>query len=1364
MSANGEVAATTAPSFENFSFSFSKPSLLSRLNMNATADSQTEPSATAGPISAITSDSNSNSDSRTSTLPSSAAHSGQEIELGLANGTVIHATNSSGSGFNHDSVPRVATPTAMEIDNETPEIEELPFSRASPNDSRIPASYHNLPANHYFVAPPIALPYPRSPVRRFSEGHPLHTQPSLFGYLPRAPPRSPRLDPLEVLELESARERNEWEQVRQDLGQSRVERPPNIAPASDDDYDSDSSDVELRIYNADPTDETHASGQSNSVTSVIPPTPLGARPPVVQSQAAASGSAAHRSIIQRLSQGPTTLSPPSTSGGTDQITVDRGDGSPRSTNTTPAKRKFQDVEHNVQGPNAQRNSPIPQLALGAPNTRTGVPPPLRAEVDRIPVAVSSSTAPQTLVNAEATRVTRALSQSTTPQPIVEQSSSSTVTPVAKSGNICRFHNRPPGRVCVRKEQCPDIHIGELQRSVTPANSAPTVEQPLSSGPPPPPPTTAPPEGTAPLVTRTPSLADAPPLGTNPSPPPVPTRTPCRYFSRRGGCARGVHCKYLHGLNGQTRTGSGASTSQSQPSSRQTAPMPPTSTTSAPTPAPTPAVPVAIPGHAGPKPSKPAPPVPALASATAGSLMSTPTLTVQHTGTSSRTVPAPVHPLPPRPPSLMVVPPESPKAQSKTKGKGKGKAAAQGGSNPTNTNKSGGQANAKVKVEQDASVPNTKAAKRKASGSQPRPHPQPTRIDTATREIKQEEVTLYDLAGDSPSEPSGPSILPPEISQSQTRAGATQTQSQSVATQQAQAQTQPRVEAAQSQPRPIAPLPSRAVAPATKAPTPPTGTTLTPLNRPPPPPYRPPPTSNPSSTALAQGVSVPNTTRSVSATTAPAIPTKPPVPSTAVAQPLPARPAPEQSVPRALVTNLSNGSTTSAPSASKAPVSNPSATQASNASTAPAPKVHKTSIPAPIPVRGAGPTNRPATPPPRPNLPPAPPRPNMVSPPQGQAQSQPKGREPARRDTRRDSPEPIRRNTRKNSREPERRSLMTRMNSRKAGGDSYRPMARSRSPPPRRLSPLPPRGRSPSPGPRYRDWRSRPRSRSRSRSRSPVRRPLRERFAARARSRSRSWSPARYSLSPIRSPMYRSPRSSSRSFSRSRSRSPPRRQRYEPRAAATTIAATAPVDGYTNGSAYFPPEKNIPRAWEPETGGSRTAQNKAQESVPSDTMTTNHEPIRSSTPPSRTAMTALNDYDSFNQSRAMDISPMSSPARGYTARGLENRLSDYPESSANDHYTSMGSSHPAEPRENLLARMNAEPDLANRLAPAALSNRGQVSNRGQPVSKATRASKPQAQQAPLANRLGGGEPFPSQASRSDRREVLGGRLMGRMTGQ
>ncbi|ELU37084.1 hypothetical protein AG1IA_08905 [Rhizoctonia solani AG-1 IA] len=537
MSANGEVAATTAPSFENFSFSFSKPSLLSRLNMNATADSQTEPSATAGSIPAITSDSNSNSDSRTSTLPCSAAHPGQDIGLGLANGTVIHATKSSGSGFNHDSVPRVATPTAMEIDNEAHEIEELPFSRASPNDSRIPASYHNLPANHYFVAPPITLPYPRSPVRRFSEGHPLHTQPSLFGYLPRAPPRSPKLDPLEVLELESARERNEWEQVRQDLGQSRVERPPNIvtppspqsrsipepqqtqvqvnenisnpqAPASDDDYDSDSSDVELRIYNADPTDETYAPGQSNSVTSVMPPTPLGARPPVVQSQAAASGSAAHRSIIQRLSQGPTTLSPPSTSGETNQITVDRRDGSPWSTNTTPAKRKFQDVEHNVQGPNAQRNSPIPQLALDAANTRTGVPPPLRAEVDRIPVAASSSTAPQTLVNAEGTRITRALSQSTTPQPIVEQSSSLTVTPVVKSGNICRFHNRPPGRVCVRKEQCPDIHIGELQRSVTPANSAPTVEQPLSSGPPPPPPTTAPPEGTAPLVTRTPSLADA----------------------------------------------------------------------------------------------------------------------------------------------------------------------------------------------------------------------------------------------------------------------------------------------------------------------------------------------------------------------------------------------------------------------------------------------------------------------------------------------------------------------------------------------------------------------------------------------------------------------------------------------------------------------------------------------------------------------------------------------------------------------------------------------------------------------------------------------------------------------------------------
>ncbi|KAF8756450.1 hypothetical protein RHS01_04295 [Rhizoctonia solani] len=1178
MSANGEVAATTAPSFENFSFSFSKPSLLSRLNMNATADSQTEPSATAGSIPAITSDSNSNSDSRTSTLPCSAAHPGQDIGLGLANGIVIHATKSSGSGFNHDSVPRVATPTAMEIDNEAHEIEELPFSRASPNDSRIPASYHNLPANHYFVAPPITLP--------------------LFGYLPRAPPRSPKLDPLEVLELESARERNEWEQVQVN---ENISNPQ--APASDDDYDSDSSDVELRIYNADPTDETYA--------------------PVVQSQAAASGSAAHRSIIQRLSQGPTTLSPPSTSGETNQITVDRRDGSPWSTNTTPAKRKFQDVEHNVQGPNAQRNSPIPQLALDAANTRTGVPPHSGPKSTEFLLPHRARLHPRPW-STPRTRVTRALSQSTTPQPIVEQSSSLTVTPVVKSGNICRFHNRPPGRVCVRKNNAPTFTL-----------------QPLSSGPPPPPPTTAPPEGTAPLVTRTPSLADAPPLGTNPSPPPVPTQTPCRVRREHVPVPTVISADGSHAANIHN---------------------------SAPTPAPTPAVPVAIPGHAGPKPSKPAPPVPALASATAGSLMSTPTLTVQHTGTSSRTVPAPVHPLPPRPPSLMVVPPESPKAQSKTKGKGKGKAAAQGGSNPTNANKSGGQANAKVK----------------ASGSQPRPHPQPTRIDTATREIKQEEVTLYDLAGDSPSEPSGPSILPPEISQSQTRAGATQTQSQSVATQQAQAQTQPRSRGS-----------------GYKGSNTPNWHHAYSSQSPPPPPYRPPPTSNPSSTALAQGVSVPNTTRSVSATTAPAIPTKPPVPSTAVAQPLPARPAPEQSVPRALVTNLSNGSTTSAPSASKAPVSNPSATQANP----PPLRLVRTSPSSPSPEHGF--------------------------PPQGQAQSQPKGREPARRDTRRDSPEPIRRNSRKNSREPERRSLMTRMNSRKAGViHTALWLGRGRRPQEdcllyRQEVDLPRRARGtvtggPGPGP-------------------DLGLGLDPLFADRFVND--------LLLAPVPGA------------------APGVRQgTLSPRAAATTIAATAPVDGYTNGSAYFPPEKNIPRAWEPETGGSRTAQNKAQESVPSDTMTTNHEPIRSSTPPPRTAMTALNDYDSFNQSRAMDISPMSSPARGYTARGLENRLSDYPESSANDHYTSMGNSHPAEPRENLLARMNAEPDLANRLAPAAPSNRGQVSNRGQPVSKATRASKPQAQQAPLANRLGGGEPFPSQASRSDRREVLGGRLMGRMTGQ
>jgi hypothetical protein len=63
-------------------------------------------------------------------------------------------------------------------------------------------------------------------------------------------------------------------------------------------------------------------------------------------------------------------------------------------------------------------------------------------------------------------------------------------------------------------------------------------------------------------------------------------------------------------------------------------------------------------------------------------------------------------------------------------------------------------------------------------------------------------------------------------------------------------------------------------------------------------------------------------------------------------------------------------------------------------------------------------------------------------------------------------------------------------------------------------------------------------------------------------------------------MYRTPKSPSRSFSRSRSRSPPRRQ---------LRSTAAPVDGYTNGSAYFPPEKNIPRVWEPETSSNRTTQ-------------------------------------------------------------------------------------------------------------------------------------------------------------------------------
>ncbi|CUA71648.1 Cell surface glycoprotein 1 [Rhizoctonia solani] len=1291
MSTNGAPAPNTAPSFDSFSFSFSRPSLLSRLNMAQVA--APEPSPSTGSTSAVTATSN-NSGSTTSgtgldsnTRSSSITQADQEMRSEEDDAMISQDTTPSPNGVERGlSTPRGRCPNAMEIDtNGDPEITETPSSHPS-GASRIPVAYRDLPANHYFIAPPAALPYPRSPVQRFSQGHPLYTQPSLFGHLPRAPPRSPRLDPLEILELESARERNEWEQVCKDLGRTRIERPSTTvgpsqpqsqpqtngnpkktvsqAPPSEDDYDSDSSDVELRIYNADPAEETQTPIQPDSTLGTVPPTPLGARPPVAQSLNVpnGTGSAAHRSIIERLSQGPSTPRVP----GTTPEAADRPAAS-TANNTTPAKRKIDDVDQSAQASSAKRISPAPQRSA---SERAGVPPPLRAELDLTPVPAPNSSAPP----APTTTGAAIRSQVQTRQPTAPSSSSTQAAPVAKSGNICRFHNRPPGRVCVRKDQCPDLHIGELQKTSGTSPAPSLASEPSTAA--------APPPVVAPPMSRTPSLANAPPLGTNPSPP-RPSRTPCRYFSRPTGCARGANCPFAHGSNEQT----------SRPPSRQLAPSP-IPAISAPTP-------VHVPKSATSS---------ILAPGTAGPSISAPTAAPFTTASApSVFTPQPMHPLPAKPPPAVTSPTTSPKASTApTKGKkGKTKATQQG---PSGANKPSGAtdtANVQVKIEPDAPTPSTRAAKRKASESQPKP--QPTRVDAGTREIKQEEVTLYDLADDSPVEPSGSSVLPSELTQSQPR----------VEVPPAQGHVSPSTDA-QPQPRAIAPLATRVVPLAST----PASTVLPPLNRPPPPRYRPPPASNPSPMSLSQ------------VSPAPLAPAALIVPVTAVIPPTPARPIPEQ------VSNASVSNTTSSPAVNTPkPPTNGTPIQTTNApkpSSTPAPTATTNKLSIPVP--------------PRSNPSPARPRPDMApdSPP---SQSRPDSRglvrrmSPARKNSR-DSP-------RRNSRDPDQRSLMTRID-----GRSYRPSSRSRSPPPqrrhysppppRRRSPPPPRGRSPSPV-RYRDWRSR--------SRSPIRRPLRDRFVPRAKPSRRSPSP-RYSRSPSRSPMYRSSRSQSpsrsrsRSFSRSPSRSPPR-QRYTPRA--------PPADGYTNGSAYFPPENHIPRSWESQAGGSRPVQS---DSSPSDTMVIVDEPTRNSTPPPRNAIAALNEYDSFNQSRTMDISPLSSPARGY-GNGLGNRIRDYSPPATNDYPPSTTNAYappPPEPRENLLTRMTGEPDLANRLAPA---GRAQLPNRPQPASH-----KPTKPQQPLANRLGGGgDAYPGLGSRNDRRPppprdtgVRGGKLMSRMTGQ
>ncbi|KAG9118697.1 hypothetical protein FRC07_006664, partial [Ceratobasidium sp. 392] len=184
------------------------------------------------------------------------------------------------------------------------------------------------------------------------------------------------------------------------------------------------------------------------------------------------------------------------------------------------------------------------------------------------------------------------------------------TPVSESQPMrkpCRFYNRPPGRVCVRKEQCPDLHEGPLQRPLPPAVLASSAvstfpgfgvtNAPGSTSPAIPtstttPPTTRPetPAVTQPLVSATPApvtpsatvtltpvpavvpasskpaapvtvrvspavAPTAPPMAKRTNSTGLPSRpsssvtrptTPCKFFNSSKGCTRMGFCPFRHG--------------------------------------------------------------------------------------------------------------------------------------------------------------------------------------------------------------------------------------------------------------------------------------------------------------------------------------------------------------------------------------------------------------------------------------------------------------------------------------------------------------------------------------------------------------------------------------------------------------------------------------------------------------------------------------------------------------------------------------------------------------------------------------------------------------------------------------------------
>ncbi|KAG8761920.1 hypothetical protein FRC12_009266 [Ceratobasidium sp. 428] len=391
-----------------------------------------------------------------------------------------------------------------------------------PPPPRIPEPYRSLPADHYFVAPPAILPYPRSPSLRIDENHPLYTPASLFAHLPRAPPLSPRLDPLTILELETTREQSEWEQACQGLGrpnlgssaaqirssahvipsrstpqplvaaQITVEHTPSAPVSSstsnmDIESDADSSDGELCVHDIvapitsltttvlpgpEPRTENPqivpARGSSQSNPSSLPTSDTSnssarPNPPAQHAQPQGLFGVVPRRTESAFGRGGTGPASSSILNGTMANSPEPTNTEP--TSTTPAKRKHDSID------GSNHVSAIPS----APEqSRVGVPPPLRASVDHTPVPIPAPV-PEEAATPNA-RTAPLASSVPTPAPtetVTQLPASSTPTPspanVSQPGRKpCRFYNRPPGRVCVRKEQCPDLHEGPLRTPLPPS--------------------------------------------------------------------------------------------------------------------------------------------------------------------------------------------------------------------------------------------------------------------------------------------------------------------------------------------------------------------------------------------------------------------------------------------------------------------------------------------------------------------------------------------------------------------------------------------------------------------------------------------------------------------------------------------------------------------------------------------------------------------------------------------------------------------------------------------------------------------------------------------------------------------------------